>query len=267
MRDYFIDRNILLSYDTFVPVAEEVNFPALNVLDDLFFRRWRVATDTAEVDVSYLAAQTLGELVIRFPTMRDPTDTPHLFGVNDTVQIQLWDTTPAGNLILDTTVALDVDELGYAHVVLGQEYAHSYMRLTITAPDLIAAGGQLEIENIFCGVATIPRGNYNVGATDVPEDNTELSIGSFSGASIGEPRARWNSFQREWSVWRDDDFAWWASFGRRHGQTRSFIYVSRPTRPLLKRVIIARFNKEGEPTIIENQAGDAVIRATIIEKR
>lgn len=266
-RDYFIDRNIFLNADTVVPVSEEINFPATNILNDLYFRRWRVAGAVAEVDFSYLTDQTLRELVLRFPTNRDPTDTPHVFGVNDAMTLKLWDTNPAGTLLHNATTALNVDPLGYSHWDIGADIVHRYARLTLNCPDLIANGGQLEVENIFGGVPAVPKANFNAGGGDEDDDKTDVVIGEFSGASIGEPRARLLSLQREWDVWTDADIAWWISFKRRHGQIRSFAFISRPHRPLVKQVLIARFADGGAPKLVENNAGNMVVSTNIIEKR
>lgn len=265
-RDYFIQGNIFLAA-TITPVAYEVNFPATYIVDDLHYRRWRVATAQAEADFAYTSNQTLREFLLRFPANRDPTDVPHQFGVNDTVTVKLWDTTPAGTLLHDIVYPLSVDPLGYSHVDIGADIVHQYARLTIDAPDLIAAGGQLEIENIFGGVPVAPIVNYNTGAAEEKDDNTEVDIGSFSGANTGEPRARWDSYQRTWDAWTDAQIAWWKDFEQRFGSTRTFVYVTRPHRPLLKRVLIARFKEKGTPALVENGAGDAVIRANIIENR
>lgn len=265
-RDYFILRNIL-EQATLTALSAEINFPVENVLDTLYYRRWRVAAAVAEVDMVYTSNQTIRQLVIRFPTVRDPGDTPHKFGVNDEMRLRLWNTTPSGTLLFDQTRDLEVDALGYSHWDIGSDIAHQYARLTINAPDLIAADGLLEIENIFAGVISRPSFNYNVGAQDLTNDLTEMDIGSFTGSSIGEPRARYGELQKRWDLKNDQEGQFWKSFLRSHGSSRSFVVVTRPERPLLKQCLIARFTSQGVPQFTESDGGNLQVSVSIIEHR
>lgn len=266
MRDYFIKLNVL-DDSTVTPVAEEPNFPATNVLDDLFFRRWKVATDTAEADFELVAASKVQDLIIRFATTRTPTDSFHNFGENDTVTITLWDTDPDGTELFSDTRELNVDDLGYCHWDLGEEYTVGYVRITIYAPDLVAAGDELLVENIFLGAQEGPRVNKQPGATETDDDKTSVDVGDFSGAHFGEPRAVVFTTSYSWDVVNDAEAAWWKRFGRTHGSTRTFCFIKRPSRSLLKEVLIARFTETGRPSFVEGENGTFQVQAEIVENR
>lgn len=266
MPEYFIRENALAGA-TVTPVAEELNYPASDVLHPYHYRRWRVSGSTAEVDFDLVSSSNLDAFLTRFVTNRDPTPTPHRYGSNDAIQLWFWDTSPSGTLLFNASRALSVNKLGYSYWKFDSRVSGvGYVRVRITAPDLIAAGGLLEIENMWTGWIDGPRFNFSSGASDETNDNTEIDIGVFSGVGIGEPKARYARKTRQWQVWSDTEAAWWEEFERSHGTLRPFVYVARPTRSL-ERAFLCRFDKDGAPRLGEGEAGTFTVRAEIIESR
>ena len=249
------------------PVSEELNYPASDVLHPYHYRRWRVSGNTAEADFDLTSPSILDAFLCRFVSNRDPSPTPHKFGSNDTIELWLWDTSPTGTELFHNSRALNVNSFGYSYWRFPSRVSTvGYVRVRITAPDLIAAGGLLEIENLWTGMIDSPRFNFSPGASDESNDNTEIDIGVFSGVGIGEPKARYPRRTRQWQVWSDDEALWWEEFERSHGTLRQFVYVSRPTR-ILERAFLCRFNTEGAPKLSEGEAALFTVRAEIIESR
>lgn len=269
MKDFFIKTNILEAYDTLTPNQAEINFPAENVLESVFYKRWKTTETTAQLDFTFAVAQSMRGFVVRVPTIRDPADVFHNFGVNDTIRILVTDSDENGTVIADTgEIEFVPDDLGYFYHEFDADLTGiMFIRVIIDPPDLLAAGDELMIENMFAGLKDTPSFNVQPGGIDEREDFSEVGIGEFSGANIGEARARYDSLSRSWDVWSDADLAWWKRFERTHGTTRPFVYVARPDRPLVKQVMIARFTDGGAPKESEGDNRRLVVRAVIIENR
>lgn len=264
--EYFIRTNALEAADSLVANAQETNYSVDNITDRLSYRWWRVSGDTAYVDVAWTTSQTLRELLVRFHTVRTPRDSFHNFGSNDTIKIDLSNVA-AGGTDVHTTGAqpLSVDDYGYHLEAMDADYSAFYARITVTAPDVIAAGGLLEIEEMHFGVPWFPSRNSDTGGSEDQEDLTDYDIGEYSGANIGEPRARYDEFERSWGAWTPTDAADWRRFKRTHGTSRTFVYVAYANEPLLKQPMIARFTKA--PNFTEIGPKQFEISATIVENR
>ena len=264
--EYFIRRNAVEFATEILPNTEEENYPAANIINRLSYKWWRVVGATAFVDLTWAAAETLRELVVRFHTVRSPRDKFHNFGASDTIEIRLSNVAAGNNEIYGTgALPLVVDDHGYAHVKLPQNYAAAFARVTIAAPDLIAAGDLIEIEEMHFGVPWTPKQNPNIGSKTDHTDMTEFDIGEYSGAHIGEPKARYDEFERTWGVFTVAEAVEWDRFKRTHGTSRTFIFIASANEPLLKQPLVARFTKA--PNRSDIGAGKFEVSATIVENR
>ena len=266
INEYFIRRNAIAAATTLTPNEQEENYPAASVLNRYHFKWWRVSGDEAILDLSWATPETLRELLIRFHVPRLLVDKFHNFGSNDWVKIELSDVAPGDDDVHTSgQIPLNVDDLGYSNMRLVQDFEALHCRITVKAPDLIAAGDLLEIEEIHLGAPWSPPMNPDQGFSEEEQNETDFDIGEYSGSAVGEPRARWDEFERTWGLLTAAQAAEFRRFKRTHGTHRTFVYVADANSPELRQPMIARFTKA--PNMTDMGGGKYEVSATIVENR
>lgn len=261
-------RDNLFATAAIAATSEAVGYPPTNVVDPRHDRVYRSASGLDSINFDCGTPTTIGAIVIRFPSERDPALTPApLVAPPDEILIEASNIGGALSEILHATISpTQHPRLGYLTYVLrdgagdlAPKTARYWQIQTTTASPFF------EIENIFAGPIWTPAFNYNRGVSWSLDENAEIGRSSFTGGVFAEARSRLLEFSGSWDVWSEAELDQWEEFFLSHGITKPFVLLRRLTGDLSKRSSISVF--DSKPITTDRDGAHFFVRASFKEHR
>ncbi len=263
----FIRENIFANA-AITATNEAVGYPPTNVVDPRHDRVYRSTTGLSSLNFDCGAPVTIGAIVIRWPSERDPALTPApIVAPPDSILIEASNVGPSLSEIHNAVISpTQHPRLGYLTYILrdgGGALAPATARYW--AIEVTTASAYFEVENVFAGPIWTPAFNYNRGVSWSIDENAEIGRSSFTGGVFAEARSRLLEFSGSWDVWSASELDEWEEFFLSHGITKPFALLRRLTGDLSKRSSISVF--DSKPIATDRDGAHFFVRASFKEHR